>query len=256
MRCCTVALIVGGLLAAVAAPLGAQEAVRARKLLLLSQGPDGHPAGTHEYASGLEIVARQLADYPQLTVRLVRADNPWSEGPDLLGGADGVVLFLSEGAKWVDGDAARRAAFQQLAARRGGLSVLHWAMGCREAQPIDTFVSLFGGCHGGPDRKYQVLTTTLSVAPHAATTGLSDFKIRDEFYYRLKLTRQPGLVPLLTARIDDRDETLAWAWQRPDGGRSFGFSGCHFHENWDRREYRRLVAQGIAWTLGLDAASP
>jgi hypothetical protein len=52
-------------------------------------------------------------------------------------------------------------------------------------------------------------------------------------------------------RIDDSDETVAWSWERPDGGRSFGFSGLHFHENWRLIEYRRLVAQAILWTLRL-----
>ena len=39
-------------------------------------------------------------------------------------------------------------------------------------------------------------------------------------------------------------------WERPDNGRSFGFTGLHFHEQWKRIEYRRLVVQGILWTLG------
>ena len=39
------------------------------------------------------------------------------------------------------------------------------------------------------------------------------------------------------------------AWDRPDGGRSFGFVGLHFHKNWERIEYRRLVSQAILWSL-------
>ena len=39
--------------------------------------------------------------------------------------------------------------------------------------------------------------------------------------------------------------------ERSDGGRSFGFSGLHFHENWQLPEYRRLVTQGVLWTLDL-----
>ena len=50
--------------------------------------------------------------------------------------------------------------------------------------------------------------------------------------------------PILRAPIDGTAETVAWAWERPDGGRSFGFSGLHFHDHWKRPEYRRLVAQG------------
>ena len=44
---------------------------------------------------------------------------------------------------------------------------------------------------------------------------------------------------------------VAWCWERPDKGRSFGFSGLHFHANWKLLEYRRLVSQGVLWTLKL-----
>jgi hypothetical protein len=49
--------------------------------------------------------------------------------------------------------------------------------------------------------------------------------------------------------IDGRPETVAWSWERPDGGRSFGFSGLHFHDNWGLPAYRRLVAQAVLWSV-------
>ena len=56
--------------------------------------------------------------------------------------------------------------------------------------------------------------------------------------------------PQIDTRIDGKLETAAWAWERPDAGRSFGFSGLHFHVNWERQEYRRLVLNAVKWTLG------
>jgi hypothetical protein len=80
---------------------------------------------------------------------------------------------------------------------------------------------------------------------------LNDFKARDEFYYHLKFIKvKEPVTPLVQADIDGKRETVGWAWQRPGGGRSFGFSGLHFHENWDVPAYRRLVVQGVVWTLG------
>src|SRR5262245_29451743 len=93
----------------------------ARKLLLLSQGPDGHPPQTHEYRAGLQILATCLQDVPGLAVTIVDASEPWTEGPQTLAAADGVVLFLAEGAKWVNQDPKRYEALSTLAARRGGL---------------------------------------------------------------------------------------------------------------------------------------
>ena len=80
--------------------------------------------------------------------------------------------------------------------------------------------------------------------------GISPFEVKDEFYYKLKFTSVGrGVTPLLKVPINGSAETVSWAWQRPDGGRSFGFSGLHFHVNWNKPEYRRLITQGILWTL-------
>ncbi len=57
-------------------------------------------------------------------------------------------------------------------------------------------------------------------------------------------------MPLITVSIDGVDEMVGWAWQRPDGGRSFGFTGLHFHKSWEKSSYRRLIAQGVLWTMG------
>jgi type 1 glutamine amidotransferase len=223
-----------------------------KKLLLVGQGPDGHPVETHEYMAGVKVLAKCLAPVAGLEVTTVRADGPWKEGPELIDRADGVVMYLSEGAKWIQMESKRYAAFSNLAKRGGGIVVLHWAMGTREAEPIADFVKLAGGCHGGPDRKYAVVETKLepSDAKHPILTGIGTFSAKDEFYYRLKLASpEKSVRPLLHATIDGKKEMVAWAWDRPEKGRSFGFSGLHYHAGWKLPEYRRLVSQGILWTL-------
>lgn len=227
-----------------------------KKLLLVSTGPDGHPPATHEYAPGLKVLAKCLESVAGLEVTQVKAVEPWKEGPELLERADGVVLFVTEGAKWIQTDPRRQQALAKVAARGGGLSCIHWAMGTREAQPIDDFLKLFGGCHGGPDRKYRefdAIDVTVAEPGHPIAAGVKDFKIKDEFYYRLKFVKaEKGVQPVLKTTIDGQAETVAWRWERPDGGRSLGFSGLHFHDNWGRVEYRRLVTQGVLWTLKMD----
>lgn len=226
---------------------------RPKRVLLLGQKPDSHPANSHEYMAGVRLIAKLLQNQGGLQTVVVQADNPWRDGPELLDGADGAVVFLTEGAKWVADDADRLAAFQRLAKRGGGLSVLHWGMGTREAAPVENFVQLFGCCHGGPDRKYKVLTATISPSSggHPVLSGLAPVKVHDEFYYTLKQPMQvERLVPLIQVPIDGANQTVAWAWERPDSGRSFGFSGLHYHDNWKLTEYRRLVLQGVLWSLG------
>jgi type 1 glutamine amidotransferase len=223
-----------------------------KKVLLVGQGPDGHPKETHEYVAGVRLLAKLLGKVPDLEVTVVRADGAWKEGPDLLSRADAVVLFLAEGARWVAADPKRQKAFADFAARRGGLVALHWAIGTKDAKPIDGFLRLLGGCHGGRDRKYKILEAVAEPADakNPITTGISKFRVKDEFYYRLKFVKPEGSVrPVLVVPIDGAKETVAWSWERPGGGRSFGFSGLHFHDNWRLPEYRRLVAQAVLWTL-------
>lgn len=236
-------------------PANAADPAAKLRLLLIGQGPDGHPKTTHEYYAGLKILEQSLAPLREhLEIRQVRADGEWADGPELLGKADGVVLYLAEGAKWVQGDPRRFEAFGKLAQRGGGIVALHWATGTKEAKYIAGFQQLVGGCHGGEDRKYKFLETSVSIADkeHPITRGLADFTIKDEFYYQLKFVKEPRqLTMLLKAKIDDETYPVCWAWDRADGGRSFGFTALHYHENWRRTAYRQLVSQAVLWTLKL-----
>jgi len=228
-----------------------------KKLLLVYSDPDGHPAGTHEYQAGVRALAEVLKSRRDVEVTLSRAAGNRKDGPELVGRSDAVLLFVSEGAKWLSADAKRLAAFRDLAKRGGGLGVLHWSMGTKEAAPVEAFANLFGACHGGPDRKYQVIEKAEVIVAdpkHPAAAGIKDFTVREEFYYKLKRTKlDPGVKPLLEAKIDGEREMVAWTWDRPEGGRSFGFTGLHFHDNWKRDEYRRLVSHAMLWTLKLKA---
>jgi type 1 glutamine amidotransferase len=41
---------------------------------------------------------------------------------------------------------------------------------------------------------------------------------------------------------------VAWACERADGGRGFGFTGGHYHKGWANNEQRKLVLNAILWT--------
>ncbi len=74
-----------------------------------------------------------------------------------------------------------------------------------------------------------------------------------------------GVTPILKATPPDqtrgteaakkhpgREEIVAWAFQRANEGRSFGFTGAHFHRNWGDENFRRLVVNAILWTAKVD----
>ena len=77
-----------------------------------------------------------------------------------------------------------------------------------------------------------------------------DFLVDDEFYYQIKFVEsEKPITPLITADIKGTAHPVSWSWERPDSGRSFGFSGLHVHNRLLNKNYRHLLAQGIAWTM-------
>ena len=105
-----------------------------------------------------------------------------------------------------------------------------------------------------------------SMPQHAITRGVKPFDIRDEWYFNIRFAPESKEVtPILKATPPDntrrtesakkypgREETVAWAFTRADGGRSFGFTGGHTHNNWGNENFRRLVVNAILWTANLD----
>jgi hypothetical protein len=45
---------------------------------------------------------------------------------------------------------------------------------------------------------------------------------------------------------------LAWTFDRPSGGRSFGFTGLHYHDNWGNPDFRRLIVNAVLWTAHMN----
>jgi len=224
-----------------------------RRLLIVDQKSDGHPPLTHEFVPGAKVLAELLKAYPDVSVTISHADDPWTEGPKLLDQSDGLVMFLSEGSRWMQTNETRWNAIKRLAARGGGFTALHWSVGAKDEKFIDGQLAVMGATRGGPigRRKYVVSQGDYKrVDPkHPILSGVADFTAYDEHYYNLE--RLPGIQPLLTVNIENKDEMVAWAWQRLDGGRSFGFVGLHFHANWQLPVYRRFVVQGVLWSLNL-----
>ncbi len=224
-----------------------------RRVLLLA-GAKSHAPGAHEHLPGMKILAKTLDGVAGLEVEVVDVSGPWPEGPERIARADGIVMYLDEGMLWQQSDAKRQAALEALRQRGGGVVALHWALGGREPKHIPFHLRLVGGCHGGPDRKYIVTETDLTVASpdHPVTRAVRGLRLKDEYYYRLKWARQGTITPLLTATLDGLpDQTIAWAFERPDGGRSFGLAALHAHATWGVDDIRRLVAQSVLWTVKL-----
>src|SRR6266540_5991244 len=165
-RPATVPLMVSSLLILVLAASISAAAAGPRRLLIVGQGPDGHPPTTHEFMPGARVLAELLKPDQDLQATVVNAVEPWADGPKLIDQADGIVLLVTQGAQWMQIEPQRHAALKRLAARGGAITALHWSVGAKDAQYIQGQLDLLGATRGGPQRKYLVLPTELKrVAP-------------------------------------------------------------------------------------------
>ena len=65
----------------------------------------------------------------------------------------------------------------------------------------------------------------------------------------------PRVTPIITALLPPNEpnrEVVAWATQRDDGGRGFGFCGGHFYRNWNNHDLRQVIVNGILWSAKAD----
>jgi len=99
---------------------------------------------------------------------------------------------------------------------------------------------------------------------HAILRGVTPFAAPlDGWLFNLHFA--PGATPLVSGLVPDkarttadakahagRAETVAWAYERANGGRSFAFTGCDLHKNWLVESQRRLVTNGILWSAKLE----
>jgi len=113
---------------------------------------------------------------------------------------------------------------------------------------------------------------------HPVTRGVKPFSNRDEWYFNMRWTPDQAamkrLTPILTAKPSDevrkgpyvspqgpyphiiadsgKVETMMWVYERPGGGRSFGFTGGHTHTNWGDVSQRKVVLNALLWIAKVD----
>ena len=158
-----------------------------------------------------------------------------------------------------------------------GLALLHYAVEPTKQKGNKEFLDWTGGCF---ETDWSVNPTWRaefkSLPAHAITRGVQPFIMNDEWYFYMRFRDgmkdvQPILQAVAPAATMDRPDgphegnpavreavkrgepqILAWACERPDGGRGFGFTGGHFHSNWGNDDCRKLVLNAILWTAKVE----
>ena len=112
-----------------------------------------------------------------------------------------------------------------------------------------------------------------SLPDHPASRGVKPFATSDEWYFNMRFRDgMDGVTPILAAVAPEatmnrgmgthngnpevrqqvleakQPQVVAWAVERKDGGRGFGFTGGHFHKGWANDNQRTLVLNAIVWS--------
>lgn len=246
-----------------------------RKKLVLVAGRPSHGPGEHEFRAGALLLEKCLdAAFPQLITEVYAGG--WPEDPTAFDNADAIFFFADGGGGHPVIQSNRLAQIDALAKRGVGIACLHYAVEVPKEKGGPEFLNWMGGYfepNWSVNPHWRLAQTQLAEG-HPITRGVKPFETQDEWYYHMRF-REPadGLTLLLTAvpPDDTREredgphsnnptvragkgsrEALAWAYERPDGGRGFGCTGAHFHKNWGDDNFRRLMLNALAWTAGLD----
>ena len=251
-----------------------------RRKLVLVAGRPSHRPGEHEFRAGALLLAACLDRHfgREAAPRLVTEVHTggWPADPTAFDNADAIFFFADGGSGHPVIQRDRLARIGALARRGVGIACLHYAVEVPKEKGGREFLEWMGGYfepQWSVNPHWRLAQTRLAEG-HPITRGVKPFEIDDEWYYHMRF-REPadGIAMILTAVPPDETrerpdgshsnnpavragkgsrEALAWAYERPDGGRGFGCTGAHFHRNWAHADFRTLMLNALVWTAGLD----
>jgi type 1 glutamine amidotransferase len=242
----------------------------AEKKILLIAGKPSHGPGAHEHNAGVLLLKKCLDNVPG--VKTDACLNGWPEDGDAFDGVDAVVLYMDGGEKHplLQGDRLQK--MNSLMEKGVGLACLHYAVEPTIERGEKEFLDWIGGAFEinwsvNPhwDAEFK------NFPKHPITRGVKPFTINDEWYFHMRFREgMKGVTPILSAIAPESTMTrgegthqgnpavreavkkgepqhVAWACERADGGRGFGFTGAHVHNNWGNENFRKTVLNAILW---------
>jgi type 1 glutamine amidotransferase len=252
----------------------------ADKKIVFVAGSPSHGPAQHEHRAGC-LLLKSCLDKIQGVTSVVYS-NGWPNDPNAFDGADSIVIYADGGPGHPALQDDHLKQLDALMKKGVGLACIHYATEPTIEKGEKEFINWIGGCfeinrsvnpHWDADFK--------SLPKHPIANGVKPFSILDEWYFNMRF--RDGMMggprlrldPILSAvppestmsRPDGAHEGnpavreavkrgelqhVAWACERPGGGRGFGFTGGHFHKNWGDDNFRKIVLNAILWTAKAD----
>jgi quercetin dioxygenase-like cupin family protein/type 1 glutamine amidotransferase len=232
----------------------------AAKKIVLIGGPKSHGTGEHDFPNGIPLIAGLLRASPAFAgVDVLAYTTGWPADPAVVAGATAVVLYFDGVQSKPEPllDPVHRAEIQQLVDAGGGLVALHQASTVPKGDTSIPMIEWLGAKRDGmADRTIEKIAVRPASPTHPVSRGMGEVDILDEFYPTLVFHPDAArITPILRARVGDKekkDHILAWAFERPNRGRSFGFTGGHYHKVLEQPAVRQMLVNAIAWTAQLE----
>jgi type 1 glutamine amidotransferase len=243
----------------------------ADKKIVFVAGPPSHGPGEHEHRAGC-LLLKSCLDKVQGVTSVVYS-NGWPKDPNAFDGADSIVIYADGGPGH---PALQDEHLEQLGAlmKKGiGLCCIHYATEPTIEKGEKEFLDWIGGCFEINRSVNPIWNADFKMLPkHPIANGVKPFAITDEWYFYMRFRDgMKDVTPILSAippesTMSRRDgphegnpevreavkrgelQHVAWAAERPDGGRGFGLTGAHYFKNWGNDNFRKVVLNAILWT--------
>lgn len=261
-------------------------AADAPKRLVIVAGRPSHPPRMHEFNAGTLLLANCLKDSPLIKVEVVL--NGWPKDESVFDQANGIVFYMDGGGghELVQENGRRLKLAEEWTRKGVGIGCMHYGVEVVRDQAGAQFQKWIGGYYEHMFSCNPMWEPHFTNLPkHPITRGVEPFQVQDEWYFNMRFIDDlPGhtavdvqgmkFQPILVAEPSDsvrngpyvyppgpyshiqanagRAEAMMWAVERPDGGRGFGFTGGHFHDNWGDPNFRKTILNAMVWLVQAD----
>ncbi len=261
-------LVVTGTIWSTLSQEGIAEDSPAAKIVFVA-GPCQHPPGTHEAAASARLLEYCVEHTENVKPFNAEVVSEWPKDGKVLKQAATIVftgdIFPPER---MDQPAEIKAQLAKMMDRGCGIVCLHYATGLRANHVSEDgdhpLLHWLGGYFATGCKHHRsvarVLTSTMVPEDneHPILQGWKSFTFDDEPYWNNYFGKDgpaSNVTPLVYSMlppIEPKKETIAWAVQRPDGGRGVGIVLPHYYRSWRIDDLRTLVLNSIVWTAKTD----
>jgi putative membrane-bound dehydrogenase-like protein len=255
-------------------------AFAAPKKVVMIAGRQSHGPLSHEHKAGIMLLAKCLKEGASELVSPTVVLNGWPKDNSVLDGVDAVVIYSDGGGGHPVLGGKNLETLGKLMDQGVGFLTIHYAVEPTTNKGNKEFIAWQGGCFETHWSVNPHWTANFTKFPkHPITQGVKPFKANDEWYFHMRFAPgMKGVTPILsdvapkeTMKRGDgahsgnpavrksvaagNPQHVAWAFERPDGGRGFGFTGGHNHLNWANDDFRKTVLNAIVWVAKAEVPS-